>query len=172
MIKSEKSKTIPLGSLTEKFLPADYLVVHNFVIDTENEIIPNDILVNFFTDFPGWVNVLFKLRNFMAKFVGLKSSEGSDVKEIEKCIRTGKAYRLGSIPEKSDNETVSLLSDKHLDAYISILVESEGKRKTVSAIIVVHFKNRLGRIYFSVIRPFHGAVIKNVLKRAVNKAVK
>ena len=171
-MQQKKSKTIPLGSLTEKFLPADYLVVHNFVVDTESEIVADDILVIFFTDFPIWVNVLFKLRNFMAKFVGLKSSEGSDLEEIEKCIRTGKAYRLGSIPAKSDNETVLLLSDKHLDAYISILVENEENRKTVSTNILVHFKNRLGRIYLSVIRPFHGAVIKNMLKRAVNKAVK
>jgi hypothetical protein len=167
----KKSTTIPLGSLTEKYLPADYSDVYIYKVNSEKEIIPDDIMVNFWIDYPAWVNALFKLRNYLVKFVGLKSSEGSDVKEIEKCIRTGQAYRLASVPAKSDNETVLLLSDTHLDAYISVYVEDKKETKIISLITLVHFKNRLGRIYFFVVRPFHGVAVKNMLKRAVNKVV-
>jgi hypothetical protein len=143
--------------------------MYSFVTDTEKEIIPDDIMLVFFTDFPGWISALFKLRNFMARFAGLKSSEGGSLKEFEKCIRTGEAYRLASVPAKCDNETVLLLSDRHLNAYISVHIDCKEKQKTISAVTLVHFKNRLGRIYFFIIRPFHGAIVKSMLKRAINK---
>ena len=168
---TKKSTTIPLGSLTEKYLPADYSNVYAYEVNSEKEITSDDVMVNFWINFPTWVNVLFKLRIFLVKFVGLKSSEGSDVKEIEKCIRTGTAYRLASVPAKSDNETVLLLSDTHLGAYMSVYVENTEVRKIISLITLVHFKNRLGRIYFFAVRPFHGIAVKNMLKRAVNKVV-
>ena len=166
-----KKSTIPAGSLIEKYLPVDYSDVYACEVDSEKEIIPDDIMLYFWTDFPGWVNVLFKLRNFMVKFAGLKSSEGGNLEEFEKCIRTGGTYRFVSVPMKSDNETILLLTDKHLDAYISVYVKSVEEHKTISAITLVNFNNRLGRFYFFIIRPFHGAVVKSMLKRSVNKAV-
>ena len=126
-------------------------------------------MVNFWTDFPRWIDVLFKLRNALVKFVGLKGSENDNVEELEKCIRTGKTYNFVSVPAKSDNETVLLLSDKHLDAYISVHVENGKEHKIISAITLVHFKNRLGRVYFFLIRPFHGAIVKSMLKRALKR---
>jgi hypothetical protein len=140
-------------------------------VDSKKEIIPDDIMVNFWTDFPAWVNVLFKLRNFLVKFVGLKGTEGGDLKEFEKCIRIGGTYGFASVPMKSDNETILLLTDKHLNAYISVHVESMEEHKTISAITLVNFNNKLGRVYFFIIRPFHGIVVKSMLKRAVNKVV-
>lgn len=127
-------------------------------------------MVNFWTDFPIWINALFKLRNFLVKFAGLKKEE-QDLQELEKCIRMGKTYGIASVPAKNDDETVLLLSDSHLDAYISVYVENREERKTVSTITLVYFKNRLGRIYFFFVRPFHGAIVKSMLKRAVDKVL-
>ena len=165
-MKVKKTAILP-NSLVRNYLPADYSDVYTYKVNSEKEIVPDDVMVNFWVDFPAWVNVLFKLRNFLVKFVGLQSSEGSDVQEIEKCIRTGTPYRLASVPAKSDSETVLLLSDRHLGAYMSVFVED----KVVSLITLVHFKNRLGRIYFFVVRPFHGIAVKNMLKRAVDKTI-
>ena len=167
-----KKSTIPSGSLSENYLPTDYSDVYAYQTDTPKEIIPDDIMVNFWTDFPHWINVLFKLRNVLVKFVGLKSEENNSVEELEKCIRTGGRYNFVSVPAKSYNETILLLSDKHLDAYISIHVENGKEHKMISAITLVHFKNRLGRVYFFVIRPFHGAIVRSMLKRALNKVIK
>ena len=160
--------TMPSGSLMENYLPADYSDVFACVTDTQKEIIPDDIMVNFWTDFPQWINALFKLRNFLVKFVGLKSAESDSVKELEKCIRTGEAYDFVSVPAKNSNETVLLLSDSHLDAYLSVRVENGKEDKTISAITLVHYKNLLGRAYFFIIRPFHGLIVKSLLKRALN----
>jgi len=169
-MKISKS-TIPSGSLIEKYLPADYSDVYACEVNFEKEIIPDDIMVNFWTDFPSWVNGLFKLRNFLVKFVGLKGTEKGNIKEFEKSIRTGETYNFVSIPAKSNNETILLLSDKHLNAYISVHIKSEGEYKTISAVTLVNFNNKLGRFYFFVIRPFHGLVVKSLLKRSVKRIV-
>ena len=166
-----KKSTIPSGSLTENYLPTDYLDVYACVTDTVKEIIPDDIMVNFWTDFPCWINALFKLRNFFVKFVGLKGSESNNVKELEKCIRTGETYDFVSVPAKSANETLLLLSDKHLDAYLSVHVKSKEEHKTISAITLVNFKNKLGRFYYFIINPFHGLIVKTMLKRSVKRIV-
>ena len=174
-----KKSTIPSGSLTEKYLPADHSDVYACVTDTGKEIIPDDIMVNFWTDFPRWITALFKLRDFLVKFVGLKGSDSSNtayfvhstsMKELENCIRTGGTYDFVSVPAKSANETVLLLSDKHLDAYLSVHVESREGHKTISAITLVNFNNKLGRFYFFVISPFHGMIVKSLLKRSVKRA--
>ena len=105
-----------------------------------------------------------------SKFVGLKGSDSSNMKEFEKCIRSGKTYAFVSVPAKSANEIVLLLSDRHLEAYLSVHVECREKHKTISAITLVNFKNKLGRFYFFVIRPFHGIIVKSLLKRSVKRA--
>jgi hypothetical protein len=55
---------IPPGSLVENYAPADYLDAYACVVDSTIEMIPDDIMVRFWTDFPSWVKVLFKLRPF------------------------------------------------------------------------------------------------------------
>ena len=163
--------TIPSGSLTEKYLPADYLDVYACETDTPKEIIPDEMMVSFWTDYPQWIHALFKLRNFLVKFVGLKGDANDSVKELEKCIRTGEAYGLASVPAKNGNETVLLLSDSHLDAYMSVHVKKGQEHKTISAITLVNFNNKLGRIYFFVIRPFHRLIVKSLLKRAMKHII-
>jgi hypothetical protein len=163
-------KTVPPGSLTERFLPADYADVYACRVDSGRELAADDILVGIWTDFPDWVAALFRLRNFLVRFVGLKG-EKDDPGALERIIREGGANDLASIPAKNANETVMLLTDKHLDAYLSVHVESRGSLRTVSVVTLVHYKNRLGRVYFFVIRPFHGIVVKSMLKRAVKRAV-
>ncbi|MCL2329502.1 MAG: DUF2867 domain-containing protein [Bacteroidetes bacterium] len=163
-MKVNKS-TIPSGSLTKNYLPTDYSDVYACVTDSGKEMSPDDIMVSFWTDFPRWINTLFKLRNFLVKLVGLKGAENDNVKELEECIRTGKTYDFVSVPAKSANETVLLLSDRHLDAYLSVYIEHQ----TISVITLVKFKNKLGRAYFFVIRPFHGLIAKSLLKRAVKR---
>ena len=164
-----KKSTLPSGALIGNYLPADYCDVYIGEVDSEKEMIPDDIIVGFWTNFPLWINALFKLRNFLVKFVGLKDSEDGSIKELEKCIRTGETFGFVSVPAKNRNETVLLLTDTHLDAYLSFHIENKEEYKTISLITLVHFKNKLGRVYFFIIRPFHCLIVKSLLKRLVIK---
>lgn len=164
-----KTTPIPADSLVNKYLPADYSDV--FTCETTSDTLPtaNDIVISFFADMPGWVNVLFKLRNFLVRFVGLKGGNG-DNSQLENCIRSGGKYGFVSVPDKSDHETVLLLEDKHLNAYLSVHITNTAANVwDVSLITVVHFNNKLGNIYFAVIKPFHKIVVKSILKRVLSK---
>lgn len=164
-----KKSIIPTGSLTQNYLPADYTDVFACEVHSAKTFNPDDMMVGFWTNFPDWVNILFKLRNFLVKFVGLKGAENDNLKEFETCIRTGGSYGLASVPAKNNNETVLLLTDKHLIAYMSVFIEKNQEHQKISVITVVHFKNKLGRMYFFFVRPFHGLIVKSLLKRSINQ---
>jgi hypothetical protein len=175
---------IPADSLVQRYLPADYTDAYAGEVEVgadgggdagdggsggdAREISPDDIMVAFWkvTGKADWISALFRLRDFLVRFVGLKGAEGMNFSEFEAAIRNGGSYSFMSIPAKNPRETVMLLSDKHLDAYLSIHVAGEGTIRRVSAITAVHFKNRLGHIYFFVIRPFHALIVKALLRRA------
>ncbi len=160
---------LPADSLTRNYFPADYSDVYACEITTEKEITPDDLLVSFWTDFPGWVNRLFQLRNLLVKPFGLKGAKGNNLAAFENTIRTGAPYNMASVPAKNPHETVLLLTDEHLDAYMAVHIQSNESHKMISAITLVHFKNKLGRLYFFVIKPFHGFVVRNMLKRSVER---
>ena len=164
-MKAQKTN-IPPQSLVNRFLPADYTDAFSCEMNSASQLTPDDMMIRFWMDFPAWVNVLFKIRNFAVRFVGLESSANS-LQELEKCVRTGEKCRIASVPAKNENETVLLLDDKHLDAYMSVRVETSAGQKMVYAITLVHYKKTLGRIYFFFIRPFHGLIVRSALKKVV-----
>lgn len=161
-----KKTTIPASSLTRQYLPVDY--TDTFQATTVHEIhaSPDDIMISFWLDMPGWVNALFKLRHFIVQFVGLKGSKNENMSELESCIRNGSDYRFVKVPIKDNNETVLLLSDKHLDAYISVQKENS---QTIFIHTLVQFHNTLGKVYFFFIKPFHCVIVRNLLKRTLKK---
>lgn len=163
-----KKSTIPTDSLVNAYLPADYSDVFVCEVISNKKVSPDDLLIAFWTDFPGWVNTLFEIRNFLVKFVGLKADK-EDSNELENCIRTGGTSNFTSVPAKSSNETVMLLADKHLNAYLSAHVGGDMPQQKISVITLVHFNNKLGNTYFFFIRPFHQIIVKSMMKRVVKK---
>lgn len=177
---------VPPDSLVEKYLPADYTDAFSCEVVTEKPFTADDVVVGFWTGQTGWVAALFRLRHFFVRFVGLQGDDGLDLAAFERCIREGGSYRFASVPAKNDHETVLLLSDKHLDAWLSVYV-AEGEReqgddvcgqagttgevpcKTIFAITVVRFHNRLGRVYFFLIRPFHNLVVQSMLRQSIER---
>ncbi len=168
-----KKTIIPSDSLVERFLPADYTDTYYREVVTDKPLSPDEIMIGLWnsTRQIWWMAALFRLRNFLVQFVGLKGEEGFDVGAFEKAIREGGSYGFTSVPAKNSHETVMMLTDKHLDAWLSVYVAEDGAQKRVFVITVVKFKQRLGRVYFFVIRPFHAIIVKSLLKRATSKVI-
>lgn len=157
---------VPKGSLIESFLPANHSDVHTYEVEADY-LSADDIQVAFWTNSPKWVQRLMNLRNALVKLVGLKG-EKSNKQAYEDCIRSGGTYDMVSVPAKSENENVLRLDDSHLSALISVHIQDlESGQKQVSATTLVFFHNRLGRVYFFFIKPFHHLVVKSALKRSV-----
>ena len=164
-----KQIEIPFDSLTRQFLPADYTDVFHCEIPTGAAFSPDDLMVSFWTVMPGWVNALFKLRNLIVKPFGLKGDSKKLTDELADAIRTGK---LIAVPAKNDRETVIKLTDKHLDAYLSVYLEKEAAAPSATAITLVHYHNRLGKVYFFFIKPFHKVIVKSMLKNTIKRFLK
>lgn len=162
-----KKTHIVESSLLRQYLPADYDDAFRITSNHDINASPDDIMVGLWLDMPGWVNMMFRIRNFLVRSIGLKGSEDGSPEEFEKCIRTGGLYRFVEVPAKSEHETVMIMRDKHLDAYLSIL---KSDKRNVYANTVVRYNNKLGKIYFFFIRPFHGLIVRAALKRVVKKS--
>jgi len=161
---------IPAGTLIKNYLPADH--TDTYVCESNKPVhaTPDDIMIRLWSDFPAWLNILFRLRNFLVKFVGLKT-EKKDTDEFERLIRNGGELGFASVPEKNDKETILLLKDKHLNAYLSVYVDNKQNSQDIYAITLVHFHNRFGRVYFFFIRPFHDIIVKSILRRTVKSLI-
>lgn len=161
---------IPVDSLIRQYLPADYADAFTCQITGTKKLLPDDIMIHFWTFTPGWVNALFKLRNILVRPFGLEAGDNNHSEEIKETIRDGKGNNgVMSVAVKSANETVILLNDKHLDAYMSIFLAESNHSQTTTAITIVHYHNWLGRFYFFFVRPFHKIVVKSILKSTLEK---
>lgn len=160
-----KTKQIPFpaDSLAAKYLHADYADAFECACTLPPTVTPDDILQGFNTMTPGWVEALMKLRNALVRPFGLKY--GND-KEASKSV-------LGQVTDRSENETVSSMDDKHLLFYVSVrLVRETPETARVTMGTIVHLHNRLGKVYFTVIRPFHKIIVQSSLKQVLHKLQK
>lgn len=169
-MKSRKTQ-VPKDSLLQQYLPVDYTDAFACNVETEKILSADEIMIDFWTIVPGWVSALFKLRNILVRPFGLERGEkGANLfDEIKKMIQSGSGSSgMISVAGKTENETAVLLSDKHLDAYMSVYVD----KQTVTASTSVHYHNNLGRIYFFFIKPFHAVVVKAMLKGTLKRMVR
>lgn len=161
---------VPVNSLICQYLPANYTDAFACEVIGAKKLSAGEVMIDFWTVMPGWVNALFKLRNVLVRPFGLETGDNARSEELKEMIHDGQGSNgLMSVVGKSENETVILLSDKHLDAYMSVFVAEKNNSQTVAAITLVHYHNRLGKIYFFFIRPFHKMIVKNMLKGTLKR---
>lgn len=105
---------------------------------------------------PGWVNVLFSIRNRVVGLFGLKTDrDTTETKTFFKLI------------ENREDEIVMGEDDKHLNFRASIMKdESAG---SIYLTTVVHYNNVWGRIYFLPVKPFHKIIMKTLLKKYLKR---
>lgn len=161
-----KSAKIPKEAVIGNYLPSNYHDVFECSFITKHKITPDDIQVAFWTQSPAWVSRLFKLRNILVKPLGLEVAK-SDPKAVEDCIRNSIPHKQFTFIDKTDTETIICLSDKHLDAYMSVYLTENGDQKKLYCTTVVRLHNVLGYLYFYPICPFHYFVVKSMMKFVV-----
>ncbi|HCO68849.1 MAG TPA: DUF2867 domain-containing protein [Dysgonomonas sp.] len=163
---------IPDDSLIRKYFPADYSDCYQCTVVNDKCITPDDLQIAFWTNKPEWIDTLFKIRNFLVKPFGLKTGE-PDAGIIENCIRNSTSTGIFSVVDKTSEETIIRLSDKHLDACISAHFRPVESGSTVmSFITVVHIHNLAGYLYFYPILPFHHIVVKSMVGDTIKRLMR
>lgn len=130
-------------------------------------VILDEIVFRSFGNFSsGWVELLIRLRNILVKPFGLKTSgDEIPISDYRKVIVKGEQVGFFKAVEKSENEVLLYAEDIHLEAFFCVSIEKQHKNITLRASTTVNFSNRFGRIYLSIIKPFHILIIKNMLKK-------
>jgi hypothetical protein len=91
-IKITKS-TLPSDSLIQKCLPADYIDIFAAIAPENERLTPDYLLITFWTDFPKWLQWLFRLRDILVKPFGLKGGGSDDfLKQFPEMVRSGGNY--------------------------------------------------------------------------------
>lgn len=146
--KCNKRKDIPADSLIKNYLPADYMDSYSCVITSKQAIAPEEFHNLAFNQLPEWIDWLMRLRNAIVKPLGLNTE--------------GKFTDM--LSDKNAHEEIFGMPDKHLNFHVSMWCgEYKDEKQELRITTVVKYNNRLGRIYFFIIRPFHGIIIKSIL---------
>lgn len=103
------------------------------------------------TNFPGWARFLVRIRGVMTAPFGLLSDSPSAEDKVG----------LFPVESETGQELIAGFNDKHLDFRVSV-VSQEGR---VFLATWVHPHNIGGRLYLSLILPFHILIARNALAR-------
>ena len=109
---------------------------------------------------PAWMGYLMQLRDFVVRPFGLKTED-----EIRKeQLGSSSEFDFAPILFSNDNEIIMGMNDKHLYFRLSVLKVAGKENAQVFLTTVVRFNNWGGKIYFAVIRIFHGLIVRTMLK--------
>ncbi|MDD8018972.1 MAG: DUF2867 domain-containing protein [Bacteroidota bacterium] len=167
---------LPINSLIEKSFPRfDYADAYVCKFGTNKQITTDDLVFAFFDSGPKWVVTLFYLRNSIAKVFGLKAPGTDDLDALRKNIKVEKGNGLGlfKVLDKTADEVLLGEDDKHLNFRLSFFLCNDELTKTNTFILstTVLMNNRLGKLYFLFVKPFHNIIVPTIMKEIVNKTV-
>ena len=127
----------------------DYTDNFSEVVRTIRPISAEELAARFFCT-PQWIIALMKVRNAIIKPFGLKGEKNlSDLVIVE-----------------SDSLATISKSDKHLNFVIAFMTERRMNDSLyLSVCTKVRYNNRMGKFYFTIIKPFHKLICKTLLKQ-------
>lgn len=115
-----------------------------------------------FATMPKWVQVLMKTRNTIVRIFGLKTEKPADFHADFKVGGYIGFFQIFSIESK---EIMLGADDKHLNFRVSIY-NSDEEQFNIKMSTLVQYNNLFGRVYMTIIKPFHHIVVKIMVKQA------
>lgn len=111
---------------------------------------------------PKWINYLFRLRNGIVKFLGLKTGIPADYHdrfEVGGYIKFFKIHSIGS------DEIILGADDTHLN-FRAVIKNTNSQNYNIKVTTLVEFNNQKGKIYMKIIKPFHRLVVMKMVSQA------
>jgi hypothetical protein len=149
--------TPPLDGLASRALPrVDFVDAYATRVDPAASVESVARLV-----FSGAPPRLMRLRDALVRPFGLKTSPSG--RRADPRFVPGERLGLFTLFARAPGQLLLGADDRHLDFRICLSVPGDGEATLTT---LVHFRNGWGRLYFSLIRPFHVVVAKGLLRRA------
>jgi len=130
-----------------------------------------DVGASFFLSTPTWIKLLLAIRNIIVRPFGLKTN--TNIHNKQKLVgdfkfEPGEQYGIFKVYSRTQMELIVGQKDKHLDFKVSLLLNKTTLGDSVLIIsTVVSFHNRLGKLYFLFVKPFHKLIVPSTLKSMV-----
>lgn len=122
---------------------------------------------------PKWFEMLFSLRNKIAKLVHLKTPDITNKKQQENYQwEIGKKAGLFTLYAKTENELILGDDDKHLNFRVSLFMQPATKESSETIVTVstlVKLNNWLGKVYFFFVKPLHRMFVPIIMGRNFQK---
>ena len=128
-----------------------------------------DIFFALFGHTPFWMKAMLVVRNALARLAGLEAPTVAEIMtpQVRDSYRVGDKIGPWPVSFVGENEIIAGRDNKHMDFRLSVLKvrRDDAAEVVVSTICSVH--NLFGRIYLSLIVPFHRAGVQGLLARAM-----
>ncbi|MBN1969887.1 MAG: DUF2867 domain-containing protein [Candidatus Delongbacteria bacterium] len=167
-----KQNKIPDYSILKKeeklFHYIDSFQSPNIIISADNDVISIGRL--FLTSGPKWADSLMLIRDRVVSVFGLKTSEARNPDNLY--FQEGEQLDIFKVYAKTENELVLGDDDKHLSFRVSLLLDCKNndiEKKKIMITTTVEYKNIFGRIYFLPVKPIHQLIVKETLKKMIEK---
>lgn len=131
---------------------------------TNKDLTPSNIQLNIFSHMPTWVNKLMRLRNGVVKRLGFRVDDDLFKVNVDQ-LKVGDKAGFMTVIRCNDIEIVSFAEDRHMDFYMAVTKKDD---KVVISTLV-NKKTTVGRVYLTMIAPFHWFIARTVITNAINK---
>lgn len=126
----------------------------------------------FFRSAPNWIGWLFQLRNRLVTVFGLKTGNREEDWQVlldNFTCEPGQNMGLFKVYERHAQEVILGEDDKHLNFRVSLFQTQPAalQPQKLSIATTVKFNHWSGRLYFFLIKPFHKAIVKRMLRSTV-----
>ena len=116
---------LPENSRIIRYPDANYRDCFRCRLQNPGKVSPNQVMAAFWTTCPAWLKFLFRLRDLLVRPFGLKTGEGARREKLEEALNNGESCGFMSVAERTADETIVALDDKHL---VLLLQRSLGNR--------------------------------------------
>lgn len=160
---------VPSGSLAAAAFPReDYADAYRVVIPATCAV--DTFARAFLTATPGWAQALMRVRERAVRLIGLKRiavdrQRGPARMSFEPDTKAG-IFRVFAC---SADEILMGEDDRHLDFRVSLLIAKTQENHHGVVTTVMHYHGWLGRAYFLPVRPFHGLIVRAMLRETAQK---
>jgi len=127
-----------------------------------------ELISVFFQSSPSWVNSLFVIRNWIVRYLNLQTGSYNQ-HDLKPPYQIGQKIGLFRVITIIDNEVVIGEDDNHLNFRTSLLLIDNDTNPKLVVSTLVKTKNKLGIVYFSVVKHFHRLIVPVIVKTMAKK---
>ena len=116
-----------------------------------------------FSHMPHWVNKLMALRNKIVGLFGFEVATDATLHTAQADLKLGDRAGFMKVIAVNKQEVISFAEDKHMSFYICVSIQNAN----VVVSTMVNLKTTIGKIYMTIIKPFHWVIARVVINNAV-----